>query len=721
MKKFLFFFVFLSTCLSSEAQKFIRYHMNNDTYNGFYTESIDSILHDYKNGIATSFIQTSGKMYEIPTNDIDSISIESASFEDGDVGQYRIYELNYDEGDVKKIYVDNRASLFASHNGDFGANDTILFSSAYNNIIWIFFTNEYGDIKKFYDGNNLFFLDYSNEGEITILDLSTGTTSKYIETKESRKRLKYAPSDYIYNFFNRLSQLREQLDAGRGPGNVFATGWNLAKNIEAIHDNPEFHHQALIADGFVILNDIRGITSAVGELWATEGLYLPAWGEFLSYTVSIFNDGIELIEDIWPDSEQMQRYKDYYQNKYSIRVATRQPENVSYTSAELRGEATSFEGLNGTFTFSLYGYGIDEAKILTGTTNHITNNSCIITANASQLESGAPHYYSVQYTCIVDGLQLVYYADHIAEFMTLDSLPTPIATTGDCITKTTNSATVSCTYDNVLDGSICGVEYSWNGGSKKQFIESTNGTHSITLRGLIPGTSYTYRAYIEDANGQTYYGETKTFITEKSNPIATTGDYSNVTKNSATVSCTYENVPEGSVCGVEYTWSGGSSKQSAGSGNGTQSITLSGLEPGTSYTYRAYIETNGQTYYGGNKAFTTDEVIPDLTGTWTCMEYRVSDGTFKERSTITLKSDGSASYQSEEGTPWKGSWIAYGNGTASVNVYFSTETTIISKNIKGTVNNVDNPTSIEGSAMRSTSHVMGGYSEYHCTFIMTKQ
>ena len=179
MKKLFIILVLLFACISSEAQKFLRYQMNNDTYNGFYTKSIESITHDYKDGIATTFVQSSGRIYEIPVANINEITIEDASITNSDIGEYRIYEFNYEEGNVKKIYVDNRASLFASHNGDFGANDTILFSSAYNDIAWIFFTDDQGRIKKFFDGNKLFYFDYDNDSEITILDLSNNESMHY--------------------------------------------------------------------------------------------------------------------------------------------------------------------------------------------------------------------------------------------------------------------------------------------------------------------------------------------------------------------------------------------------------------------------------------------------------------------------------------------------------------------------------------------------------------
>lgn len=103
MKRIILLFVFLSIFSVSDAQKFLRYHMNNNTYNGFYTENIESIIHDYRNGVATAIVQTSIKNHDIYIDNIDSIAIEDVNLTNGNINQYRIYEFNYNEGDIRKI------------------------------------------------------------------------------------------------------------------------------------------------------------------------------------------------------------------------------------------------------------------------------------------------------------------------------------------------------------------------------------------------------------------------------------------------------------------------------------------------------------------------------------------------------------------------------------------------------------------------------------------
>ena len=207
-------------------------------------------------------------------------------------------------------------------------------------------------------------------------------------------------------------------------------------------------------------------------------------------------------------------------------------------------------------------------------------------------------------------------------------------------------------------------------------------------------------------------------------PTATTGDCSNVTKNSATVSCTYENVPAGGVCGVEYTWNEGSVSKSIGSKEGAQEISLSGLKPGTTYTYCAYIEANGQTYYGGDKTFTTEVELPDLLGIWNCKEYR--NGNMIGEATFELLTDGTLTSTKISGTGGinstdEGTWSITNDGKVSISLYYSDETIVQQKSYNATIDISTNTTMIEGTAsLQWYSYVNGRNGGYTCNFVMTK-
>lgn len=140
MKKIMIFFCTLFTFCCADAQKYIHYYMNDSTFNGFYTSMSPEIKHDPSTGTTT--ILLNGNEYNVPVENIDKIEIEDALVTDSFIGDYRIYEGAFEDQEYKYAFVDTRAHLLASKNGDFGANDTIMFASVYNNLCVLFFTNE---------------------------------------------------------------------------------------------------------------------------------------------------------------------------------------------------------------------------------------------------------------------------------------------------------------------------------------------------------------------------------------------------------------------------------------------------------------------------------------------------------------------------------------------------------------------------------------------------
>lgn len=142
------FFVVLAFCCAN-AQKYIHYYMNDTTFNGFYTSMKPEINHDLETN--NSIISLNGNVYKVPIENIDKIEIEDALVTDSFIGDYSIYEGAFENQKYKYAFVDTRAHLLASKNGDFGANDTILFASVYNNERILFITNNEGKIQKIFD------------------------------------------------------------------------------------------------------------------------------------------------------------------------------------------------------------------------------------------------------------------------------------------------------------------------------------------------------------------------------------------------------------------------------------------------------------------------------------------------------------------------------------------------------------------------------------------
>ena len=92
--------------------------------------------------------------------------------------------------------------------------------------------------------------------------------------------------------------------------------------------------------------------------------------------------------------------------------------------------------------------------------------------------------------------------------------------------------------------------------------------------------------------------------------IVITGEATDITKNSATLSGTISNSSQSQTCGFFYSTS---SSLSASSGEkvtttsmSNYSLSVTGLNANTTYYYRAYIEVDGEYKYGDVRSFTTE-------------------------------------------------------------------------------------------------------------------
>ena len=137
-------------------------------------------------------------------------------------------------------------------------------------------------------------------------------------------------------------------------------------------------------------------------------------------------------------------------------------------------------------------------------------------------------------------------------------------------------------------------------------------------------TTYYFRSYVI-ANGVTTYGTNKTFRTLNATPPGIRTDAaSNVNVNSARLSGTVLSAGTFPVSEHGIVWSTAANpttaqnKVSAGAGVASYprsySVDINGLNKTTTYHFRAFVTSNGVTYYGANTTFTTpDERLPGIT------------------------------------------------------------------------------------------------------------
>lgn len=149
---------------------------------------------------------------------------------------------------------------------------------------------------------------------------------------------------------------------------------------------------------------------------------------------------------------------------------------------------------------------------------------------------------------------------------------------------------------------------------------ATIGEFEVNLSNLTPNTTYFARAYAENSIGITYSDDEIPFITapEMNPPTVITGEVTNIGQTSAmvegeVVSDGNSEVTERGIC-----WSTSTNSTiddthlSNGSGIGTYSVEMSGLQPGTTYYVRAYAINSIDIAYGEEKNFTTDPITYNI-------------------------------------------------------------------------------------------------------------
>lgn len=418
MKKIFTIAALMFVVFFANAQKYMRYHMSDSTFFGFYTESVDSMMHTP----SSSAVYMGGNLYEIPLDKVDSITFEGVSvYDENVIGKYRIYEIEADTLSYRKAYIDNRAMLIASRTGEFGANDTIIVASEYYKTKWLIMTNNDGDVEKFFDETSLYYFDYHDDESFTVLHIKDSLFAPidfYPENSvnKSRKQAKGIIANFNNKKFGKFvddyysEKYKEKFD-----------GFNDALEglmgfLEDIDNNPEFHNQKLILNGLEIGSDIWGVGSAVGGAFVTGGL---AWGLVLAEAGFLMNDINGLYEELYPNSEQMKIYTEYYQNKYNILARTEKAINITYSGATLKGTLTTLENQHGRVYFRYHNFlGSEDSKIIEATLTPTTDGEWLIEAPVTDLELNTTYLYDVLYECKVDGLLLFLSSKDFDEFTT---------------------------------------------------------------------------------------------------------------------------------------------------------------------------------------------------------------------------------------------------------------------------------------------------------------
>ena len=136
-----------------------------------------------------------------------------------------------------------------------------------------------------------------------------------------------------------------------------------------------------------------------------------------------------------------------------------------------------------------------------------------------------------------------------------------------------------------------------------------DGTMAGTLKGLKKDTHYKYRPFYKSRANNVYYGDWVTFYTGdvgvEFDPVVYTYNSPEVTQTSAVLQgVALRGSDEITEQGFEYWRKNGAVSKVTATGE-RMSASVSGLQAGTAYTFRAYLKAGGKTAYGANVDFVT--------------------------------------------------------------------------------------------------------------------
>ncbi len=243
------------------------------------------------------------------------------------------------------------------------------------------------------------------------------------------------------------------------------------------------------------------------------------------------------------------------------------------------------------------------------------------------------------------------------------NISTPKISTNNVIQITNISAQIE--YEIISNGDAnitkCGICWSLSANPSTSDGHTTEinevGKYISTIINLVPNTTYYARAYATNSVGTAYGNQINFTTTNSSNSIPTlsTSNISGVTYNSGIsggniISDGGSNISKRGIC-----WSTTQNPTTSdyttddGSGIGSFSSVLTGLDPNTTYFVKAYATNNMGTSYGNQISFTTSNVSNSVPTIFTTSASSISSNSGVSGGLIT--SDGGATV-SQRGVCW---------------------------------------------------------------------
>ena len=298
----------------------------------------------------------------------------------------------------------------------------------------------------------------------------------------------------------------------------------------------------------------------------------------------------------------------------TIAIATEGATSITESSATLNGYLESM----GPYSTVTVWFEISNGQ---STSHQVMSSPGVFSAHVAELTMGTPYQFRAMAATTLMGGQKAEGA--FISFNTQHAVPqAPIAvSTSSASDVTSNSATLRGYVSSMGPYESISVWFQWGtsngyGSNTEQQVIYGPGPFSIQISGLAPNTSYYFRAAAkpEVVGVTTVYGNAESFNTSGAAVIAvSTGAEMGVTNNSATITGYLESLGSYRSAYVWFEWGptaayGQTTSMQTMYSPGTFNYTLQGLNPGTTYHFRALAvptAAGGMTVHGFDSVFTT--------------------------------------------------------------------------------------------------------------------